>query len=59
MNGVPDLLAGDNGHPGMAEVVGEINQVEVFPSGATASRVKLNKIFLFADPFTRTIAFYH
>jgi hypothetical protein len=39
MNGVPDLFAGDYGHPGMTEVVGEIDQIEVFPSGAAASLV--------------------
>jgi hypothetical protein len=59
MNGVPDLLAGDRSHPGMAQLVGEIDQIEIFPSGATASLVKLGEFRFLTDPFARTIALYH
>jgi hypothetical protein len=59
VNGVPDFLTGDGGHPGMAEAVGEIDQVEIFPSGATAFLIELMEFFLLADPLARTIAFKH
>jgi hypothetical protein len=59
MNGVPDFLAGDDGHPGIAEVVGKINQVEIFPSGATASLIELTEFFFLADPLARAIPFKH
>jgi hypothetical protein len=59
LDGVPDFLAGDNGHPGMAEPVGKIDQVKIFSSGTDAAFVKIVKIFLLADPLERTIAFYH
>lgn len=58
-DGVPDLLAGNGGHPGMAEAVRKEDQIEIFTSRAAALFVKIGKIFFLADPLARTIALYH
>ena len=59
LNGISDLLAGDGGHPGMAQTVGKTDQIEESTSRATAFFVKISKIFFLADPLARTITLYH
>jgi hypothetical protein len=59
LDGIPDLPARDHGHSGVAEVIGEMDQIEIFSPVAAASFIKLRKIGLFADPLLRKIAFAH
>ena len=41
LNGVADFLTGDDGHSGIGQAIGKIDQVEILTSGSTAFFVKI------------------
>jgi hypothetical protein len=59
LNGVPDFSTGDDGHPGMGEIVALDDEIKISSSGAGAFFIKVDEILFLANSFARTIAFGH
>jgi hypothetical protein len=59
LHGIADLPAYDDGHPGIAQVTGKVNQIKISASVTVTFFIEKRKIVLFPDPLLRTEAFVH
>ena len=59
LDGVADFLAGDRRHPGIVQVIGEIDEIEISSSVATAILVDPGEIALSSYPLLRPEGFGH